>query len=1350
MASKSPKKDKFVTPKRERPEVKETINSSTEAQECPIVAVGASAGGVEAFSELLRNFPQDAEMAFVLVQHLDPTHQSVLPEILGRVTKVPVLQVTDGMLVEARHVYVIPANTTMLISNGALHLGARVVTHGQHMPVDEFFLSLAEECGNRAIGVILSGMASDGTEGCRAIKAAGGITFAQSEETAKFTGMPSNAIRAGCIDFVMSPNVIAKELARISRHPYVRSARSDDEASEALVVRPNDLDKILQLLRENSGVDFTQYKKSTLQRRIGRRMVVHHLEQLHEYLQFIQENSEELDELYRDILIHVTEFFRDSEAFDALREHVFPRLLKNRKLDANPVRIWVPGCSTGEEVYSIAIALLEYMWESRSVPQGSITTSAVQIFGTDISEHALTRARSGLYPQSALSQVSPERLNRFFVKLDGGYQINKSLREMCIFAKQDVTRDPPFSNLDLISCRNVLIYLGPTLQKRVIPTFHYALKHDGFLLLGGSESLGTFAEHFSLIDKKQRIYQKIGSATRLLSYFVGPGAGTIRRLEEPAIARPSGSATESDKEIERTLVQHYAPTSIVVNSQMEIVQFRGRTGAYLEPPEGQPSSSLVKMAREGLLVDLRRAIERAKKENTPVHVEDVQVKSNGGTRGVNIDVIPIRGHVVNDRFYVVAFHDAHSREKNKPSKPGKAKLSPKQAEVGRENERLKREIASMKEQMRTLIEENESTTEEYKSANEEVLSANEELQSTNEELETAKEELQSSNEELTTLNEELQNRNIELSLANNDLTNLLGNVNIPVVMIGNDLRIRRFTPPAQKLLNLLPGDIGRRLGEIRPNIDFDQLEELARDAIDNTSLQEREVREKEAQHWHLLRVRPYKTWDNKIDDAVISLQDIHALKATAEQSRTYADALIETSRESILILDTNLRVTVANPAFYRTFGLSPADTEGHLIYRLSDGQWDLPELRKLFEKLIATGAAIQDFELRHHFLSSRSRTLLINARRTDLHPGEGVIVVTVDDVTETRKNAEEILQQAALIELVHESVIVRDWDGKIRSWNRGAEELYGWQANEAKGKIIHQLLQTKFPKPLEQIKEELQRTDHWEGELVHARQDGEERIVSSRWAIQPRAGSTPLILEINVDVTDRVRSEKNLRDLSTYLMRIQDDERRRIARELHDSTGQKLAALKMNIESMKAAKGKANNPDFVSESIQLVDEASQEIRILAQLLHPPLLDEAGLVSAINWLVDGFTTRAKIPVNVKASPELGRLPDNVEIALFRIVQESLNNIYRHSGATKASIDLKRKDQTVELRITDNGNGMPDEVVSGDGKPALGVGILGMKERMTQLGGNLNIQSDKGGTSIVATVHIRDLAKQKVSK
>src|SRR6185312_15929361 len=805
----SRKKQKAKSKPLEEPS-KITATEFTRTKSFPVVGVGASAGGFEAFSDLLRHLPQQTGMAFVLVQHLDPTHGSALPEMLARITKIPVVEVTDGVVVKTDHVYVMPPNTNMILENGTLHLSARIVTRGQHLPVDYFFHSLARERDNQAIGVILSGTASDGTDGCQAIKAAGGITFAQDEVSAKFSSMPRSAMTAGCIDFVLEPRKIAKQLARIGRHPYLNQLRTRMEES-ALAVQSNDLNQLLRMLRDATGVDFGLYKQTTLQRRIKRRMVLHRVENLKDYFEYIKGHPGELDALYRDILIHVTGFFRDNAAFDALRRTVFPALFRDRKLNESPIRIWVPGCSTGEEVYSIAIVLLEYMWEEiRNVPLASVTTKAVQVFGTDISDSALDRARSGLYTEAAASEVSAERLKRFFVKLDGGYQINKSIREMCIFANQNVAKDPPFSNLDLVSCRNLLIYLSPALQKRVIPTLHYALKPNGYLMLGGSESLGTFSDHFILVDKKQKIYQKKRTGTRIITYFTGTDYG-VRKSDGSKPAKPAQNGFAVEKGVERLLANRFAPASIVVNDEMEIVQFRGRTGAYLEPAAGHPTFSLSKMAREGLLVDLRAALNKAKKENAPVRREGVHVKADDYVKEVNLEVIPVRGQTARDRFYVVVFQDAEPQASSSPRAKkqiaGKKPTAHRTATT-RETERLQREAAQLRDQLQSLIEDHESTAEEYKSANEE-------LQSTNEELETAKEELQSSNEELTTLNEELQNRNVELSLANNDLINLLGNVNIPVVIVGNDLRIRRFTPPAQKLLNLIPADINRRLGEIR-------------------------------------------------------------------------------------------------------------------------------------------------------------------------------------------------------------------------------------------------------------------------------------------------------------------------------------------------------------------------------------------------------------------------------------------------------------------------------------------------------------------------------------------------------
>jgi len=963
----------------------------------PIVGVGASAGGLEAFSELLHNLPEKTGMAFVLVQHLDPKHHSGLQEILARTTNIPVTEVTQGEVLQTDHIYVIPPNTNLLFKGGMLHLGERVLVHGQHMPIDNFFRSLASEVGQRAIGVVLSGTASDGTEGCRAIKAAGGLTFAQEEESAKYDSMPRSAINAGCIDFILTPKDIARELGGISQHPYVTRVLSDNNEFRGMV--GSDLGALFGLLREATGVDFTNYKHTTLQRRIRRRMVVHKIEKLKDYIRFIGKQPEELDELYRDLLIHVTGFFREPEAFVALRKHVYPKLFDDRKPDS-PVRVWVAGCSTGEEAYSIAITLLEYLWaHTRNISQAATT---IQIFATDISETALDRARAGLYTEAAVAEISAERLKRFFVRQDGGYQVNKSVRDMCIFARQNLVKDPPFSNLDLVSCRNVLIYLGPVLQRKVIPTLHYSLKPGGYLMLGEAEGLGGFGDYFALMDKKDKIYQKRKTTARLATYFASTDY-SVRRSEEAKATRQLPAPFTLESGVEQLLINRFVPASIVVNDQMDIVQFQGKTGAYLEPAAGHPSFNLSKMAREGLLVDLRAALSTAKKNNAPVRKEGVQVHTEAGARQVDLEVLPLRGLASQERYYVVVFQDRVPASAPAEPKSRVGKVKKAVPPTLRENENLKREMAQLRQQLRSLIDDHETTMEEFKSVNEEVLSANEELQSTNEELETAKEELQSTNEELTTLNEEMQNRNGELSSANNDLLNLLGQVDIPVVMVSNDLHIRRFSPPAQKILNLLPSDVGRRLGQIRPNLDVQDLEPIVQDVIHRATPEQREVRTQEG-IWHVLHVRPYETWDHKIEGAVLSLQNVDNLKRMVNQSRQYADTLVESAREPILVLDGKLQVTVANPAFYRVFGVCRQETEGRLIYDLGNGQWKMPRLRQLLEEIIPQNSRVDDFEMRHEFPNIGSRDMLLNARRVELQPGHPFILLAIEDVTANRRN----------------------------------------------------------------------------------------------------------------------------------------------------------------------------------------------------------------------------------------------------------------------------------------------------------------------------------------------------------
>jgi two-component system, chemotaxis family, CheB/CheR fusion protein len=971
---------------------------SSEADLFPVVGIGASAGGLEAFKELLASLPEKAGLAYVLVPHLDPSHESVLTEILARFTKIPITEVKDGMPVLRDRIHIIPPNKTLGIFSGKFALTEREPAQNLHLPIDYFFRALANELGDRAIGVILSGTASDGTQGCLAIKVAGGITFAQDKNSAKYFDMPENAIRRGSIDFVLPPKDIARELARISRHNL--PARIPPETLDPDVTGPPaELDSLFALVQREMGVDFRHYKQTTLQRRIKRRMVLHNLLKLKDYLRYIEDNRTELGALYGDLLIHVTDFFRDEGAFDTLKNKILPSLLHDRRVEDGPLRIWIPGCSNGQEVYSLAMILLEFLWDhEKKTKSPAIPQMRIQIFATDISDFALDRARSGVYATNEVSGISKERLDRFFTRHDGGYQIQKSVREMCVFARQNVVKDPPFSNLDLISCRNLLIYFGPILQKRAIPTFYYALKPHGYLMLGPSESLGAFDDLFTLIDKKYKIYQKKRSTARLPTRFMAPEY-TAPRLESVNYSPKNvESRNGMDREVDRLLEQRFVPASIVVNDEMEIVQFRGKIGPYLEPAAGHPTFSLSKMVPEDLQVDLREALARVRKENRTARKEGLRFVSGGSTRTVNLEVIPVRSHSTGERLYIIVFQDAPLLSKSTALRKGQLEKLMEKGTPSRELARAHQEVDHLREQLHTLIDEHESTLEEFKSANAEILSANEELQSSNEELETTKEELQSSNEELSTLNEELQNANAELTQANNDQLNLMTNVNLPVVMVGNDLRIRRFTPPAEKLLNLLSGDVGRRLGEIRSNLEPDDLEPFARSTIEKGRFQEKEVRVKDGP-WYMLRARPYKTWEDKIEGAVLSFLDIDSLKRTLDQSRIFTEALIENARESILVLDQELHVTLANPAFYRTFQVAPMETVDQFIFDLGKRQWDIPELHDLFHKLTTRNARIEDFEVRHKFPHLGARHMIVNARRIEPHGASQAILLTIQDVT---------------------------------------------------------------------------------------------------------------------------------------------------------------------------------------------------------------------------------------------------------------------------------------------------------------------------------------------------------------
>ncbi|HXJ89064.1 MAG TPA: chemotaxis protein CheB [Candidatus Binatia bacterium] len=839
----------------------------------PIVAIGASAGGLEAFSNLLRALPPEPGLALVFIPHLDPTHESAMVELLSRTTRLPVVQAAEGMRVLVNSVYVLPPNSDMTISNGILHLVGREV-RGHHMPIDTFFRSLADDQASNAIGVILSGTANDGTLGLAAIRDGAGVTFAQDTTSAKYDGMPNSAISAGVVDYVLPPGRIAQELIRIRKEPSGHASPAEAVDGEEFDGTTRLMRDIFRLLKSFSKVDFVDYKVATIRRRILRRMNLNRINQLRDYVKLLNRNPQEVEALYRDVLINVTSFFRNPEVFDSLHEVVYPKILVDR-LPSDPVRVWVPGCSTGEETYSHAISLVETLSDLRvEVP--------IQIFGTDLSENAIQKARAGFYKESIVNEVSEVRLRRFFHKVPGGYQIAKSIRDMCVFARQNVFSDPPFSRMDLISCRNVLIYLSPILQKKVIPIFHYALKPSGFLLVGNTEGLlGAGAEIFGLVDRRAKIYQKKAVPSPVtFGLTLIAQEGTDGRQEEPHVPGKENELAKTpadvQREADRLLLQKYVPSAVVVNDELEILQSRGRTSRYLELPTGRASLNLLKMARSGLLYELRSLIEKARRNSVVVSKDGITVEDANERFKVSVEVVPFRTPARDQRHFLILFEEKGVMRPPEP-KPTSRKSArevddAKDVQIGQ----LKQELASTKEYLQAIIEAQEATNEELQSANEEIQSGNEELQSTNEELQTSKEELESANEELNTVNEEIQHRNQQLTQLTNDLVNILNSATIPIIMLGEDLHIRRFTPEAERVFGFTSQDMGKALTHLSLNVEVPQLERWMLDVMRDVTMRTEQVRTRDNKVFKL-RITPYRTLDNKIDGVVVTLMDISDL-----------------------------------------------------------------------------------------------------------------------------------------------------------------------------------------------------------------------------------------------------------------------------------------------------------------------------------------------------------------------------------------------------------------------------------------------------------------------------------------
>jgi two-component system CheB/CheR fusion protein len=956
----------------------------------PIVGIGASAGGLEAFEKFFANMPPDSGMAFVLVQHLSASHKSILDDLIRRYTRMEVSEVEDEVEVQPNCAYIIPPGKDLALLHGKLHLMEPAEARGLRLPIDYFFRSLAQDQHERAICVVLSGTGSDGTLGLKAIKEEGGMAMVQDPEAAGYDGMPRSAIATGLVDYVLPPEEMPQRLITYVEHAFGPGVK---KVSVPLPETTDSLQKIFILLRAQKGHDFSYYKQSTIRRRIERRMAVNQIGELDQYVRYLQKNTLEVETLFRELLITVTNFFRDPEAFAALEEQVIPHLLE--KPADQPIRVWVPGCTTGEEAYSIAMLLQERMDAMRK-------RFKVQIFATDIDSEALETARAGVYPDGIAADVSPERLARFFAQQNSAYHVHKTIRDMLIFSEQNAIADPPFSKVDLISCRNLLIYMEPELQKKVLSLFHYSLQPGGFLFLGTSESVGEFTDLFATVDKKHKIFRRkeAGVAHGLPIDFPTPPS-----MEEAAAMRlpeaVKGEKRISVREVaERSLLQYYTPTCAIVNERGEVLYFHGRTGKYLEPAPGEATLNILRMAREGLRMELTTAIRKAVAQKQPVRYQGLEVKTNGEYQTINLTVRPVMEPPSMRGLLMVIFEDVAPEGEVEIIEEASEPIEDKDRRIAQ----LERELRAKEEYLQATIEELETSNEELKSTNEELQSSNEELQSANEELETSKEELQSVNEELMTVNAELQEKVNELSRANNDMSNLFAGTGVGTIFLDAQLNIRRFTPAATQVIHLIQTDVGRPVSHVVSNlVGYGDLAQDAQQVLDTLVPRETEVQTRGGD-WYLMRILPYRTLQNVIEGVVltfVNITDLRQAEREIKAARDYAESIVDTVREPLVILDADLRVVSANRSFYQTFQVKLEEAGGQSFYHLGNKQWDIPELRKLLEEILPQQTVFNDYEVEHDFPDIGQRTMLLNAREVRREGGEErLILLAIEDITE--------------------------------------------------------------------------------------------------------------------------------------------------------------------------------------------------------------------------------------------------------------------------------------------------------------------------------------------------------------
>jgi two-component system CheB/CheR fusion protein len=1306
------------------PVAAETVEEPALPDGPAVVGIGASAGGLDAFKKFFIAMPRESDVALVLIPHLDPTHESLMVELLARHTAMPVTEAEDGMPVAANRVYIIPPNKYMTISGGVLGLTGPVERRDAQTSIDLFLRSLAADQQEKAVCIILSGTGSHGTLGLKAVKAAGGMAMVQDPKTAEYDRMPRSAIATGLADYVLPVEEMPAVLIK-----YIQFLRMNGGKTEEKTAGGTDyLNQVLALLRARTKYDFRGYRKRMLARRVERRMGLNHFDQLADYVAFLRDQPDEVKHLTQDLFISVTSFFREPEALKALESEAVTSLLRAKGPDS-VVRAWVAGCATGEEAYTIGILLLEHIAAAQP-------SCRLQIFATDIDEGALEVARTGIYPESIAADVSPERLGRFFTRVDeSSYQVNKQLRECITFAAQNLIGDAPFSKMDLVSCRNVLIYLEVDVQKRIIPLLHFALNEGGYLFLGPSETIGRQIDLFEAVSKKWRIFRRVGpSRVDRVDFPITPRtepSGSSWRPPDPSDIRAGRIAELA----QRALIAEFAPAAVLINRKLEILYFNGPINDYLEVPTGEPTRDLMNMAREGLRTKLRSTIHKAIIDNQAVTLTDGQVKRAGAYHPVTVTVRPLAFPRVAEGLLLVTFRDDGASDVA-PAPPQPSDEEP----VVRQ---LEYELRATREDLQSTIEELESSNEELKGSNEEVMSMNEELQSANEELETSKEELQSLNEELSTVNNQLHEKVGELEGTSNDLSNLLNCTDVASVFLSTDIRIKRFTPASTRMFNLIATDVGRPISDIAQKFNDPELLVDAEKVLHDLAQREKQVPCDDGR-WCIRRILPYRTLDHRIEGVVLTFTDVTQLKLASEKAGLLATVLLD-SYDAIWVHDFAGRITVWNKGAERMFGYSEAEAlamsaaalmpeeawaQMHEIWqRLQEGErvgpYEVDRITKGSRKIDAWVTATLLFDEAGH------PTAIAHTERdiTDLKRARIALEQEVERRTASLREKEERLR--AILNAPDDGIITIRHDGRIESVNPAAERMFGYTALEMIGQNVKMLMPAPYYREHDEYLARYSRT-------------GEKRIIGMSREVMARRNDGSLFpIDLAVSEVESLglytailRDITLRKELELEVQEIAAEEQRRIGTDLHDQLGQELTALGLLGESL-AQSVEAQSPADSAMARKIARSAKAllgQIHGISRGLIGFELDALGLPAALSELASSVSASPDVHCTFECDPAIARppdIPDSTARHLLLIAREACTNSLRHARAENIVIRLSLDGPFAVLRITDNGVGLPDKFTEG-----LGLRIMRTRSRIIQ--GRLSLDRlDPHGTVVTCT-------------